>query len=374
MTNSKKILLVTRPIAPPWDEASKNFAFSLAKDLGDNENLELHLMTNGIVAELPTSIKQEPIYTHSQNDFGFFQKIRSLIFQFIVKQKFDVAHYIFTPTTLNSFIIKKIIQNSPTKTIQTVATLREDVFSDEELKNLMFADLIITYSDYAQQKLFNLGVANVRRVYPGIDLEKYQTKQTRQLFSEYSDADFVINFAGEYTRLGAMDDVIEAFIEVSKKIPTAKLSMAVRVKNEKDTAKKKEVVERLQQNNLLDKVVFHDNGKFDMSDIYNLCDISIFPVQNMRGKFDVPLVVIEAMACEKPVILSDLPILQEFSNAQNSIQIKAGDVSQLTEAIVDLYNNPEKRKSIGASSRKYVEQNFDIRKVASQYAEIYKQL
>jgi len=297
-----------------------------------------------------------------------------LIFQFIVKQKFDVAHYIFTPTTLNSFIIKKIIQNSPTKTIQTVATLREDVFSDEELKNLMFADLIITYSDYAQQKLFNLGVANVRRVYPGIDLEKYQTKQTRQLFSEYSDADFVINFAGEYTRLGAMDDVIEAFIEVSKKIPTAKLSMAVRVKNEKDTAKKKEVVERLQQNNLLDKVVFHDNGKFDMSDIYNLCDISIFPVQNMRGKFDVPLVVIEAMACEKPVILSDLPILQEFSNAQNSIQIKAGDVSQLTEAIVDLYNNPEKRKSIGASSRKYVEQNFDIRKVASQYAEIYKQL
>jgi len=370
----KKILLITRPIAPPWDEASKNFAFGLAKDLGANENFELHLMTNGVISDLPDKVVQEQAYTHSENDFRLSQKIRSLLFQFKNRRKFDINHYIFTPTKLNSFIIKNFIQNKRTKTIQTVATLREDMFSDEELKNLMFADLIITYSDYAKEKLEKLGVKNIQRVYPGINLENYSAKDTRQLYEKYTAEDFVINFTGEYIRLGAMDLVVDSFVAVAKKIPNAKLSMAVRVKNEKDTKKKKEVIEKLKKNNLLEKVVFHDDGKFNMADIYNLCDISLFPVQNMRGKFDVPLVVVEAMACEKPVIVSDLPILKEFANEKNSVTIKQGDVQQLSDAILDLYQNKDKCKELGKNGRKFCEENFDIKKVASVYEEIYKKL
>ncbi|MCK9379025.1 MAG: glycosyltransferase family 4 protein [Candidatus Moranbacteria bacterium] len=370
----KKILLVTRPIAPPWDEASKNFAFTLAKDLSKNENLELHLMTNGVVSELPKEIIQEQVYTQSQNDFDFYQKIRSLFFQLKNKDKFDITHYFFTPTKFNSFIIKNFIQNKNAKSIQTVATLRQDLFSDEELKNLMFGDLIITYSDFAKEKLLSLGIKNVERIYPGIDLENYSPKETRVKNENYALDDFVINFAGEYTRLGAMDDVVEAFIEVSGKIPTAKLSMAVRVKNEKDADKKNEVVEKLRKNNLLEKVVFHDDGKFNMADIYNLADISIFPVQNMRGKFDVPLVVVEAMACAKPVIISNIPILEEFSSKENSVQIEAGNVEQLTAAILELHDNPEERKTLGISAREYVKQNFDIKNVSKQYAEVYESI
>jgi glycosyltransferase involved in cell wall biosynthesis len=370
----KRILLVTRPIAPPWDEASKNFAFTLAKDLSSSENLELHLMTNGLVSELPKEIIQEQIYTHSQNDFGFFQKVRSLLFQIRRTNQFDIAHYFFTPTKLNSFVIKNFIKNSKTKTIQTIATLREDIFSDEEIKNLMFADLIVTYSKYAKNKLNTLGFTNVEQVYPGIDLEKYRAQETRIRYAEYKSDDFVINFTGEYVRLGAIDDVIASFIEIAKRIPNAKLSMAVRVKNAKDAEKKKEIIEKLKQNNLLEKVVFHDNGQFEMTDIYNLCDISLFPVQNMNGKFDVPLVVVEAMACQKPVIISNLPILQEFASAQNSVMIEAGNQKQLTDAILDLYNNSEKRNLLGQNARKFVEENFNIKNVAEKYKKIYEQL
>ncbi len=374
MPTAKKILLVTRPIAPPWDEASKNFAFNLAKDLGSDENLELHLMTNGIVPELPEKVVQEQIYTHSQNDFGFSQKIRSLIFQLTNTGKFDIAHYFFTPTKLNSFVIKNFIKNNTTRTIQPVATLREDMFSDEELKSLMFADLVITYSDYAKEKLEKLGIKNVKRIYPGIDLENYRARDTRQLYEKYDANDFVINFTGEYTRLGAMDDVVAAFVEVAKKIPNAKLSMAVRVKNERDARKKAEVIERLKQNDLLERVVFHDDGKFNMSDIYNLCDISLFPVQNMHGKFDVPLVVVEAMACEKPVIISDLPILAEFAQDSNSVKIQKGNVEELVSAILELHQNSEKRNALGKAGRKFCEENFDIKKVSDIYAQIYEAL
>ena len=373
-TIMKKILLVTRPIAPPWDEASKNFAFSLAKDLNSNENLELHLLTNGKVSELPENIIQEQIYTHSQNDFGFPQKIRLFWFLLCSAQKFDIIHLLFTPTKLNTFFIRLLLSFSKAKTIQTVATLREDIFSSKELKKMMFADLIITYSDYAKNKLEVLGIKDVRRIYPGIDLKNYSPQETRSKVAGYTDNDFVINFAGEYTRLGAMDDIVDSFIEVSKKIPNAKLSMAVRVKNEKDAAKKIEVIEKLKKNNLLERVVFHDNGKFNMSDIYNLADVSLFPVRNMRGKFDVPLVVVEAMACAKPVIISNLPILKEFSSDENSISIDPTDPKQLIDAIIALFENKEKCAKIGEASRKYVTENFDIKNVSKQYKEAYAKL
>lgn len=375
--NSKKILLVTRPISPPWDEASKNFAYFLAKNL---RGFEINIMTKSgeKLSELPENVFSHHVYTTSEiADFNFSQKIRSLLFQFFWKGKFDIDHYFFTPTKLNSFIIKNFLSSKKTKTVQTIATLREDLWSDEDIKNLLFADLIITYSDYAKNKLKKLGFLNVERIYPGIDLDEYRFQEKNTLPLEkynFQKEDFIINFTGEYTRLGAIDNVIDSFIEICKKIPNAKLSLAVRIKNEQDAKKKKEVVTKLTQENILDRVSFHDNGKYKMSEIYNLSDISLFPVKNMSGKFDIPLAVVEAMACEKPVILSSLPILRELGNDQNSVIIENENVEKITEAVLDLYNNPEKRIAIGKAARKFTEENFNISKVAKKYEEIYKKL
>ena len=91
-----------------------------------------------------------------------------------------------------------------------------------------------------------------------------------------------------------------------------KFLFACRIKNDAD-AKKKELVKRkLKEAGALNSVRFSDTFS-DMPKLYNLADIITFPVSNMAGKFDVPLVIIEAYACGKPVILSDLPAFKEFS-------------------------------------------------------------
>ncbi len=370
----KKILLVTRPICPPWDEASKNFAYYLAKNIKDSE---ISILTNGILPDLPGNVHQKAIYT--SNEMTHFQKLRLIKHLRKMKNDFDIIHYLFTPTKQNSFLIKKftLTKNRRVKTIQTIATLREDLFSDSDLKSMLFAGLIITYSDYSKNKLEKLGFSNIRRIYPGIDLKLFSPKsKDLELMKKFnfSSDDFVINFTGEYTRLGAIDDVIDSFVNVSSKIPNAKLSLAVRIKNDKDAKKKKEVIEKLKKNNLIEKVAFQDDGSYEMQDIYNLCDLSIFPVRDMKGKFDVPLAVIEAMACEKPVIISDLPILEEFANDQNSVTIEAGNKEKLAEKILDVFQNRQKYVEIGKNARRFVEENFDIKKVAEKYQEVYESL
>ena len=366
----KKILLITRPISPPWDEASKNFAYYLAKSL---DTFEFLLLTKGRLEELPSRIEQKPIYT--SNHLDIWQKLRILkVTSF--KNKVDIIHFMLTPAKLNAFGFKTFLKSRRAKTIQTIATLREDLFSASDFKKILFANHIITYSDYAKNKLNALGFSNITRIYPGIDLEKYvfQTKDlpAMELF-KISENDFVITYPGEYTRLGATDEIVASLPTLFEKIPNAKFVFACRVKNEKDALKKAEVVTKLKEKGILEKVIFTDTFT-DMPKLYNLSDIVVFPVHDMKGKFDVPLAVIEAMACEKPVIISDLPILQEFATKENSVIIKTGETSSLIAACEKLQQNPEQAISIGKSAREYVEKNFNINDVAKKYAEVYEQL
>jgi phosphatidylinositol alpha-1,6-mannosyltransferase len=392
----KKILLVTRPICPPWDEGSKNFAYALAKNIAD---FDFYLLTNGIIPNLPKNIHQKPIYT--SNNFSYLQKIRLIKHLRKIRNDFDVLHYLFTPTKQNSFLIKRFASSKKSKSIQTIATLREDLFSDDEIKKLMFGDLIITYSKYAKNKLNALGFDNVEQIYPGIDLSLYSPAPKnislmQQLGINFND--FVITYPGEYTRLGATDNILKTAISIchserirqlaekpknlnirsldkarDDKIMNIKFIFACRVKNKKDLEKREEIRKILKENGLASQVLLPDTFT-TMEKVYNLSDVVIFPVENMKGKFDVPLAVIEAMACAKPVIVSDILILQEFTNGQNSVKIESGDPKKLMEAVLDLYQNKEKREVIGKNARKFAEENFDIKKIAEKYQEVYKNL
>lgn len=369
----KKIILVTRPISPPWDEASKNFAYYLAKNV---PGFEFHIMGCGADLDVPKNVIQESVYTSA--DFDLYQKIRSLKYQFNARRKFDIAHYFFTPAKLNSFLIRNFIQIPKTKSIQTIATLREDIFSDEEIKSLMFSDILVTYSNHAKEKLNSLGFTNVERIYPGIDLDYYSPASKDSALMKHWDIaerDFVISYPGEYVRLGATDDIADMLIENAQGLRenNIKFIFACRVKNSQDAKKKQYIMERLEINNILDHVIFTDTFK-DMAKLYNLSDIVIFPVRDMKGKFDVPLAAIEPMACEKPIIISGLPILQEFANNQNAVTIEAGNINQLWQAIMDLKSNKDKRTNMGIFGRKFAERFFDIKNIARKYAEIYEKL
>jgi len=370
----KKVLLITRPICPPWDEASKNFAFYLAKNLN---NFDMYLLTNGFIQNLPSHVHQKPIYTSSK--LTNLQRVRLLKLRgLLAKNNFDILHYMLTPSKLNSFSFKTFIKNKRAKTIQTIATLREDLLKDSDFKKILFADLIITYSDYAKNKLNLLGFNNVKRVYPGIDLDLYSPAPKDEELRKNLNlirSDFVVSYSGEYTRLGATDDLVSMVIKYQDKLfqKNIKIIFALRIKNDKDARKRREIIELFSKKKLLELVRFPETFN-SMEKMYNLSDIVLFPVQNMKGKFDIPLVVPEAMACEKPVILSDLPILSELSNDQNSVIIPRGDIDALTQAIFDLHDNPEKRKQIGTEARKFVEERFDIKKIAEIYGKIYEKL
>ncbi len=371
-----RVLLATRPLVPPWDEASKNFAYFLGKTV---EGHELTLLTTSeALSGLPASVTQAPIFTAAHLDL--LAKFRLFRYLWEMRAAFDVTHYLFTPTQTNTRLIRFLTMPRRGKTIQTIATLREDLYTPAELRALLFADHLTVYTDETKRKLEALGCDNVTRIYPGIDLERFSPRgKDSAVLTAYglAETDFLALYPGEYTRLGATDTLFDAWTDYFREHPDSPIRFlfACRIKNSADAAKRDELQARTRALGLEQQILFQDShATVDMPALYNAADAILFPVENLRGKFDVPLVIIEAYACGKPVILSDLPQFREFTNPDICVTIPAGSKSAITDSVARLSQNSDESQRLGQHARAYVEEHFDLRDTARRYSELYASL
>jgi len=107
----------------------------------------------------------------------------------------------------------------------------------------------------------------------------------------------------------------------------------------------------------------------DMPAIYSIMDIFILPSLN-EG---LPMVLLEAMASQKPVIATNVGAVPKvIENGYSGILVPPGDIESLAEAIIDLLSNPRKAGVFAAHARERVEQEFSSKRMAERYIEVYK--
>ena len=88
-----------------------------------------------------------------------------------------------------------------------------------------------------------------------------------------------------------------------------------------------------------------------------------------------PMVVLEAMACSKPVIASNVGgIRSMIKHGKNGFLVKPKDVGGLEIFINKLYEDPNLRRKMGIFSRKLVEKEFTVDKMVDETLKVYKSL
>lgn len=83
--------------------------------------------------------------------------------------------------------------------------------------------------------------------------------------------------------------------------------------------------------------------------------------------------VIESMACEKAVIVSNVPGLKEVVDGHGMV-IEKDNAAQLTRAILQLIESPELRKNLGKEARAHVLQNYKFKNCLLQLTALYDSL
>jgi glycosyltransferase involved in cell wall biosynthesis len=85
--------------------------------------------------------------------------------------------------------------------------------------------------------------------------------------------------------------------------------------------------------------------------------------------------VIEKMAMGLPMIVTDVGGNAEaVIDGYNGIVIPKNNVDALSDAIIYLYENPEKRKEMGARSRQRIMEHFTLTKMVKSHEEYYEKI
>lgn len=110
----------------------------------------------------------------------------------------------------------------------------------------------------------------------------------------------------------------------------------------------------------------------DVREVWSKADIAVLPSLGGEG---LPKSLLEAAACGRPIIATDVPGSREIAiSGRNAILVPPNDAEALSEALERLGSSPELRASYGRESRLIVESDMSQDRVARDVVELYQSL
>jgi glycosyltransferase involved in cell wall biosynthesis len=110
----------------------------------------------------------------------------------------------------------------------------------------------------------------------------------------------------------------------------------------------------------------------ELPDFYNSADLAVLPSVTLES---FGLVLVEAMACEKPVIASDLPGTRAVVSAgKDGLLVPPSDINALAEKIQYLLDNPHLRQEMGRRGRVKVEAKYAWPGIAARLIRMYEEV
>lgn len=163
----------------------------------------------------------------------------------------------------------------------------------------------------------------------------------------------VIGFAGELREKKGLRPLLSAYVEVNKKNPATFLIVGdVRAGEDRHT------FEDFKLSNPQSRIVV--TGFVSTDDLpayYSLMDIFVQP--SLRD--GLPNALLEAMACEKPVIATPVGgIVDVVTDCKNGRLVSTNNVDELADVMDELLTNEKLRKELGSASRQTIIDRFTL--------------
>lgn len=225
-------------------------------------------------------------------------------------------------------------------------------------------------SSITKKRIDILGNGNVR----GIDLDYYQrTPEVMEKAAEIrrnigADADtFIFIFVGRLVKDKGIDNLVEAFLNLSKEKDNLRLLLVGEYEN--GDRVKPSTIQAIEESPLIIKT----GWKEDVRPFYAASDLLVFP--SRREGF--PNVVIEAGAMGLPSVVTDINGSNEIiSDGVNGRIIPKDDLQPLADEMKNLSENREAAAALAKDARRIVseryERSFVLNKLENYYREILK--
>ena len=211
------------------------------------------------------------------------------------------------------------------------------------------------------RKAYNRTATIVRT---GVDTELFHNASGKDLRRKHGLEDnFVLLFVGG-SRYARRSDIIRALYHLSKDFDNVRLIL--------DVARQRKMLTKLAEKlGVSDKVLFlNSTSDQELAEVYAACDVFVYPASASPWG----LVVTEAMAASKPVIVSKQAGISEIiQNGVNGIVVDHAKPKEIARQVEMLMSNPKLRKRIGENAYEYVKNSLSWEKYAKNVEKVFQE-
>ena len=222
-------------------------------------------------------------------------------------------------------------------------------------------DVRVAVSDLVRRRLLAVGTPEdrIRLLRSGVDLDRFQPAPPRPGPVRQ------ILFAG---RLDPVKRPL-LLVDIAAELTALRKKRDFRFVIAGDGPEEEPLRSRIRQTGLQD--VFDLRGQVDdLAPLYADSDVVILTSRS-EG---VPLVILEALASERPVVASNVGGVPEALDASCGFLIDPapGEAAAFAHALTTLLDQPELRAQMGAEGRRRIEANYDLRRARAAYASLFE--
>ena len=298
------VLLVTKPLVPPWNDSGKLVPRDLV--LASSGRHHLHVLgCSGAGPEWPAFVTRHDLYPGAGGfRVGPLDRLRLLAGVWARRAEVDALHFFFQPHPAASDAARLLARACGRTAIHTVLSAPHERHAP---RRVMFARLVVTLSSATARSLAPACPIPPRVIPPGLARLDPTPSARAETAAEGLPAGFVI-YPGDYEFSGGHDLLLEAWSQAPDLPP---LVFAGRDKTPAAAARRGELERRARILGLASRVRFLGTVP-DMEALVAASAALLFPARSLYGKTDVPLVLLEAWRESRPVLASALPPLAEL--------------------------------------------------------------
>lgn len=301
--------------------------------------------------------------------------LASKILEVAEEQKLDVLHMHYAiPHATAAYLAREMYK--PTRYLPFVTTLHgTDITLVGSRKSFLpitkfsiaQSDAVTAISKYlAEETCRTFGLGGVEVIPNFINAEEYRRRENEALRRELAPrGEKLLMHVSNFRPVKRIDDCIHAFAKIksSSKLP-ARLVLC-------GDGPKREGAENLaQEYGLADEVLFVGQVP-NIADYLSVADLLLVPSETES----FGLAALEAMACEVPVIATNVGGLPEVViDGENGYLVELGDTSAIAERAIEILSDEKKLRQMGKRGRAWAVEQFNTEKVIPQFEQLYERV
>ena len=368
------VLFVSKPIAPPFHDGSKCLVRDVAQNLTRVSPIVLSApgAPELTAAAGALSVRSVAAYgTPGGFTPAFSANLRAAAWV-LLRSRASCWHFVFAPNARTSSAGKLLRRLRGVPVVQTIASPPRS-FADPQ--SLFFGDVLVAQSAWTRRSIETSYQGSGARA-PRIEVIPPPVPDVARPSAEaIASVRRGLQLAPEQRYLLYPGDLetssgAEATAALAERVPGAMPAAVTVFAYRRKSARAAEVATRLAARLPASTTRFQENAPDILALLAGAAAV-VFPVDDLWGKVDLPIVLLEAMALGVPVVVLDQGPLQDL---QGVVKVASLDVAGWLAELSALLADPTHAESVAANQRAALAERHTAALVARAYEDLYLEL